>query len=150
MRSTAAGRLSGKNEIGFISVLFTLLLLISAQSMSGSRSQQKAEQNASPEQQAHPSSPQRQIISRSAVRTLTGCVVQSDHGYSLKTENEAYRIDTDIDLSHLVDMRIRVTGVLEHHTGAALSAVGGNATTVTDLHLREIGSVTGHCNQPSK
>lgn len=128
------------------SVLFVCLLVISAASVMGSR----VRQNASGGQQGQPTSPQRQIISTSSLETVTGCVVQNDHGYTLRTENETYPIVTDIDLSQLVDMQIRVTGALERYTAAAPSAAGTNLAAVTSLHIRKIGWVIGNCGEPSK
>lgn len=118
--------------------------------MLSSRLPQNEEQNASPQQQ--PVSQQRQVISTSSLQTLAGCVVQSDRGYSLKTENGTYPIDTGgkIDLSNLVDMQVKVTGALEYHTTAAPSAVGANLATATSLHIRKIRWVIGTCNQSSK
>jgi hypothetical protein len=126
-----------------ISSIFVMsLLLISAQIMLGSRLQQNEEQQAEPTTG--------QATSRAAVQTVTGCVVKSDHGYSLKTENETDPIETDQDLSNYVNKQVKLTGILEHHTAAAPSAGNGNAATVTDIRLRMIATVIGNCNQPSK
>jgi hypothetical protein len=124
------------------SIFVTSLLLISAQIMLGSRLQQNEEQQAEPTTG--------QATSRAAVQTVTGCVVKSDHGYSLKTANETDPIETDQDLSHYVNKQVKLTGILEHHTAAAPSAANGNAATVTDIRLRMIATVIGNCNQPSK
>lgn len=133
------------------SVLFLGILVVSAESMLGSRLQQNEEQNPSPKQQAQPISRQRQVISTSSLQTLAGCVVRSDSGYSLKTENGTYPIDTGgkIDLSNFVEMQVKVTGALEYHTTAATSTVGTNLPTPTTLHIRKIGWVIGTCNQSS-
>jgi len=106
------------------------------------------QQNANPEQQTPPTS-QGQASSTAAVQSVTGCVVQSDHGYSLKTQNDTYPIETDKDLSQYVNKQIRITGILEHHT-AAPSATSGNAGVISDIRLRTIATVVGDCNQPSK
>jgi hypothetical protein len=106
------------------------------------------QQNAAPEQQMPPAS-QGQASSTAAIQSVTGCVVQSDHGYSLKTENDSYPIETDKDLSQYVNKRIRITGILEHHT-AAPSATSGNTAVISDIRLRTVASVVGDCNQPSK
>jgi hypothetical protein len=126
-----------------------ILLVSSAESMLGSGLLQE-QQNASPEQQAQPASPQGQATSRAAIQSVTGCVVKGDRGYSLMTEDGAYPIDTDQDLSNYVNKQVKITGVLEHHTAAAPSAATGNATTVTDIRLRMIATVIGDCNQRSK
>lgn len=123
-----------------------MLLVISAEGMLGSRSQQNEHQNPSPEPQASPSG---QATSRAAVESVTGCVVKSDSGYSLMTDNGSYPIETSQDLSTYVDKQVKVTGILEHHT-AAPSAATGNATTITDIRLRMIATVIGDCNQRSK
>ena len=130
-------------------VLLMALLISSAENMLGSRLQQD-EQNASPTQQAQPASPQAQGTSKAAIQSVTGCVVKSDRGYSLMTEEGSYPIDTDQDISKYVNKQVKVTGILEHHTAAAPSAASGNATTVTDIRLRMIATVIGDCNQPSK
>lgn len=124
-----------------------MLLVISAESMLGSRSQQNENQNLSPEPQASPSG---QATSRAAVESVTGCVVKSDSGYSLMTDNGSYPIETSQDLSTYVNKQVKVTGILEHHTAAAPSAANGNATTITDIRLRMIATVIGDCNQRSK
>lgn len=132
--------------------LFFSLLIISGESMLSSRLPQNQEQNASSQQQAQPMSQQRQVISTSSLQTLAGCVVRSDRGYSLKTENGTYPIDTGgkIDLSNLVEMQVKVTGALEYHTTAAPSAVGAHLAAATTLHIRKIGWVIGTCDQSSK
>jgi hypothetical protein len=127
-----------------------LLLFTSAESMLGSRLQQDEKQNASPEQQAQPTSPQGQTTSRAAMQSVTGCVVKSDRGYSLMTDDGSYPIETDQDLSNYINKQVKVTGILEHHTTAAPSAETGNATTVTDIRLRMVATVIGDCNQRSK
>src|SRR5215472_11063604 len=159
-----------------INLLVMLLLVVSAEYMLGRQQQQNEQQttnpdqqnanpeqqnanpeqqnanpeqqNANPEQQMPPTS-QGQASSTAAVQSVTGCVVQSDHGYSLKTQNDTYPIETDRDLSQYVNKQIRVTGILEHHT-AAPSATSGNAAVISDIRLRTIATVVGDCNQPSK
>jgi hypothetical protein len=132
------------------SVLLMLLLVSSAESMLGSRLRQDEKQNASPEQQAQPTSPQGQGTSRAAIQSVTGCMVKNDRGYSLMTDDGSYPIETDQDLSNYVNKQVKVTGILEHHTAAGSSAATGNATTVTDIRLRMIATVVGDCNQQSK
>lgn len=124
-----------------------MLLVISAEGMLGSRLQQNEHQNPSPDPQASPSG---QATSRAAVESVTGCVVKSDSGYSLTTDNDSYPIETSQDLSTYVNKQVKVTGILEHHTAAAPSAANGNATTITDIRLRMIATVIGDCNQRSK
>jgi hypothetical protein len=106
------------------------------------------QQNANPEQQMPPAS-QGQASSTAAIQSVTGCVVQTDKGYSLKTDSDTYPIETDKDLSQYVNKQIRITGILEHHT-AAPSATSGNAAVISDIRLRTIATVVGDCNQPSK
>jgi hypothetical protein len=117
------------------------------QPLNASASQQNEQQNASPQQQTPPSEQQR---SKSAVvQSVTGCVVKSDSGYSLKTDSDSYPIETDQDLSQYVNKQVRITGMLEHqHTPA--SSTEDNATTITDIRLRMVASVIGDCHQPSK
>lgn len=132
------------------SVLLMLLLLSSAESMLGSRLQQDEKQNASPEQQAQPNSQQGQTTSRAATQSVTGCVVKSDRGYALMTDDGSYPIETDQDLSSYLNKQVKVTGILEHHTSATPPAATANATTVTDIRLRMVATVIGDCNQRSK
>ena len=131
------------------SALFLLFLVVSAESTLGSRLQQNETQKPSPAQQAQPMPQQRQVISRSFLRTLAGCVIQSDHGYFLKTDSEAYPIDSDEDLANFVDMQVKVTGALEHHTPAAPLVAGANLATVTNLHILKLRSVIGTCTKLS-
>jgi hypothetical protein len=124
-----------------INPLLILLLAISAESVLG--------QNEEHQQQA-PSTSQGQATSSTAVQSVTGCVVKSDHGFSLKTDSDSYPIETDQDLSQYVNKQVKVTGILEHHTGAAPSATSGSTAVITDLRLRMVATVVGNCNQPSK
>jgi hypothetical protein len=109
---------------------------------------QDQEPNA-PAQQESPST-QGQPSSSAAVQSVTGCVVQSDHGYSLKTESDTYPIETDKDLSQYVNKEVKITGILEHHSASAPPATAGSTATVTDVRLRMVATVIGDCNQPQK
>lgn len=129
-----------------ISVLLTLLFSLSAQIMLGSPLQQNEDQNAAPQQNAQPTSPDEQGTTSRAVQSVTGCVVQGDHGYSLKTEKDTYPIETDKDLSQYVNKKVKVTGILEQ--GDSTSSSGG--TIVRDIRLRMVVTVIGDCNEPSK
>lgn len=132
------------------SVLLMSLLIISAETMLGNAVQQNEQQNASPEQQTQPSSQQGQATSKAAVQSVTGCVVKSNSGYSLMTDDGSYPIETDQDLSNYLNKRVKVTGILEHHTAASPSAATGTPTTVTDIRLRMVATVIGDCNQSPK
>jgi hypothetical protein len=74
------------------SVLIMLLLIVSAETMLGNRLPQNENQNAPPAQQAQPTSPQG--AGSTVVQSVVGCVVKSDQGYSLKTENDTYPLET--------------------------------------------------------
>jgi hypothetical protein len=100
-------------------------------------------QNASPEQQ------QPQTSSSAAVRSVTGCLIRTDSGYSLKTDTDTLPIETDRDLSQYVNKKIKVTGTLEHHKTAASPTTGG-PVAMTDLRLRLVASMIGDCDQTSK
>lgn len=132
-----------------------LFLTISAGTLRGSRllgatvNQQNQEQNASPQPQQSPTS-QGHASSNAMVQSETGCLVQAGHGYSLKTQNDTYPIETEKDLSQYVNKQVRVTGILEHHKAATPSSSTGNAATITDLRLRVIVTVIGDCNQSQK
>ena len=105
--------------------------------------QQGGEQSASPQQQ------RAQASSSAAAQSEIGCLVRSNSGYSLKTDTETLPIETDKDLSSYVNKRIKVTGILEHHSAAAPSSTSG-PVVITDLRLRVVVSVIGECNQTSK
>lgn len=105
---------------------------------------------AQQQQQQEPQTSQGQASSSAMVQSVTGCVVQTDQGYSLKTKSDTYPIETDKDLSQYVNKRVKVTGVLEHHNAATPSSSTGNATTITDLRLRVVVTVIGDCNQAQK
>jgi len=77
-------------------------------------------------------------------------VVQSDRGFSLKTDIDTYPIETDRDLSQYVNKQVKITGILEHHTNAAPSATSSNAAVITDIRLRIVASVVGDCNKTAK
>lgn len=105
--------------------------------------QQGGEQSASPQQQQRA-----QASSSAAAQSEIGCLVRSNTGYSLKTDTETLPIETDKDLSSYVNKRIKVTGILEHHSAAAPSPTSG-PVVITDLRLRVVVSVIGECNQTS-
>ena len=84
------------------------------------------------------------------VQSVTGCVVKTDHGFSLMTASDSYPIETGQDLSQYVNKQVKVTGVLEHHAAAPPSTTNGSSAVVTDIRLRMIATVIGDCNQPSK
>jgi hypothetical protein len=124
-----------------VNLLLILLLAISAENVLG--------QNGEQEQQT-PQTSQGQASSSAAVQSVTGCVVKTDHGFSLMTESGSDPIETSQDLSQYVNKQVKVTGILEHHTGAPPSATSGSTAVVTDIRLRMIATVIGDCNQPSK
>lgn len=93
--------------------------------------------------------------------------MHSDHGYSLKTDNATYDIDTDSDLSKYVGKQVRISGVWEHHkttahtptdqsgssasTGAAEgehqpSSSDTSPVVARDIRLRTVTSVVGDCH----
>lgn len=109
--------------------------------------QQNEEPNASQQEQQ---STQGQASSSAAMQSVTGCVVRSDHGYSLKAEDGTYPIETGKDLSQYVNKEVRVTGVLEHHNASTPSGSAGSTATITDLRLRMIATVIGDCQQSQK
>ena len=128
--------------------LLTVLLAVSCAAMFGTQlvrasvGQQNEGQNASQDQQAQ--QPEGQTTQSAVVKTVTGCVVKDDQGYSLKTDSDSYPIETDQDLSKYVNKQVRVTGILEHqHTPASSSS--DNASAVTDIRLRMVASVIGDC-----
>ena len=145
-----------------INLLLMLLLAISAQNVLASGAlnlageQQNGQQTPPPDQQTpsasqgQGSTSQAQGSSTTAVKSYTGCIVQSDRGYSLKTESDTIPIETDRDLSQYVNKQVTVTGILEHHNAATPSSASGNAAVLTDLRLRVVASVIGDCKEPSK
>ena len=163
-------------------LLLLLFVVVVAESMLGSQlltfrgKQQSQEQSAPPaqqtppaeqqtppaEQQAQPGSTRGQVSSNVGVQTVTGCLVRSDNGYALKTDEGTEPIETDKDLSQYVNKQIKITGILEHHNAAAPAPSGNaeaaqpsaqgspNTIAATDIRLRMVAQVIGDCNQPSK
>ena len=83
--------------------------------------------------------------SAAVLHIVTGCLVRTDHGYSLMTESSSYSIETEKDLAPYVNKQIIVTGIPEQHTNATPSP-SRNAAVITDLRLRMISSVVWDCN----
>jgi hypothetical protein len=137
-----------------MNLILMLTLTSSTGSLLGSRlvfaatGQQNEEPNASPQQETP--SAQGQASSHAAVQSVTGCVVKSDNGYSLKTKNDSYPIETGQDLSRYVDKEVRVTGILEHQNASTPSATAGSTATITDIRLRMVATVIGDCNHSEK
>jgi hypothetical protein len=134
-----------------IAPVLSLAFVISALTLYGTRSlavvdQQAGEQQSTtPEQQNNPQASQRQGTSSAAVSSVTGCLVKTNSGYSLKSDTETYPIETDRDLSKYLNKQIKVTGILEHHNAAAPATENSNAIAVTDIRLRMVASVIGDC-----
>ena len=140
-----------------INLLLVLLLMGSAATVFAQQDNEKQDQQApskqdqqAPPQQDQQASPQGRAASSTAVQSVTGCVVKSDQGYALKTESDSYPIETDQDLSQYVNKQVKVTGILEHHTGTASSSESGNNSVITDIRLRMVATVVGDCNQAPK
>jgi cytoskeletal protein RodZ len=126
------------------SLLLIILLPVWVEAVHAAQ-QQSGEQSTSPQQQQQHA----QASSSATAQSETGCLVRSDSGYALKTDTETLPIETDKDLSPYVNKRIKVTGILEHHSAAAPSSTSG-PVVMTDLRLRVVVSVIGECNQTSK
>jgi len=124
----------------FINLVLLLLLAISTKSVLAQEKEQ--EQQTPAPSQSDPSS-------SAMMKTVIGCVVQSDHGFSLKTDSDSYPIETDQDLSQYVNKQVKVTGILEHET-APPSPKNGSPVVVRDLRLRMVATVIGDCNQSPK
>lgn len=144
----------------------TLIMSISSITIFGSLKPQNEQPGGSSKQQESQPAPQGQVSSQAGVHSVTGCVSQSDHGYSLKTKTATYDIDTDQDLSQYVGKQIRISGIWEHHkatahtpTGsgneASASAAGGDNPSPASGHgpvaarefrLRTVTSVVGDCH----
>jgi len=111
-------------------LLLLLVLVISLGSMLSSKlmvaQQHYEQQNTPPTQQNPPASPQGHASSDVAVHRVTGCLVQSDRGYVLMTENDAYPIDTDKDLSQFINKQLQITGIWEYHNATSHSSSSGN------------------------
>ena len=125
------------------SLLLIIILPMWVEAVHGAP-QQGGEQSASPQQQQRA-----QASSSAAAQSEIGCLVRSNSGYSLKTDTETLPIETDKDLSSYVNKKIKVTGILEHHSAAAPSSTSG-PVVITDLRLRVVVSVIGECDQTSK
>ena len=87
--------------------------------------------------------------SSTAVQSMTGCLIKTDSGYALKTDDATVPLETGKDLSQYVNKQIKVTGILEHHNAEGQSASGSPAT-ITDLRLRLVASVVGDCAPSAK
>lgn len=125
----------------FINLLLLLLLLsISTKCVLAQENEQ---------QEQTPPTSQRDPSSSAMMKTVIGCVVQSDQGFSLKTDSDSYPIETDQDLSQYVNKQVKVTGILENET-APPSPKNDSPTVVRDLRLRMIATVMGDCNQSPK
>jgi len=126
-----------------IASAIALVLVISAVALA----QQPAgeAQGTSQEQQQNQQAPQHHGSSSAAVQSVTGCLVQSNSGYSLKTDTDTYPIETNRDLSKYVNKQIKVSGVLEHHNTAAPATDNNNHIAMTDIRLRMVASVVGDC-----
>jgi len=133
-------------------MLLIALLIASVESKQGAtRSQNLIAQENDAEQGGQNTSPERQqpqTSSSAAVQSVTGCLVRSDSGYSLKTNTDTLPIESYKDLTQYVGKKIKVTGILEHHNVSISSAKG--PVTITDLRLRLVVSIIGDCNQASK
>src|SRR5262245_60252241 len=104
----------------------SLALVISAVILYGTRSlaaeQQAGEtQGTSQDQQQNQQPSQHHGTSSAAVQSVTGCLIKTNAGYSLKTDTDTYPIETSRDLSQYLNKKIKVSGVLEHHNVAAPS-----------------------------
>jgi len=135
----------------FIAPVLSVAFVILALTLYGTRSLAIAEQQAgenqstSPEQQNNPQASQPQGSSSAAVSSVTGCLVKTNSGFSLKTDTETYPIETDRDLSKYINKKIKISGILEHHNAAAPATENSNAIAVTDIRLRMVASVIGDC-----
>jgi hypothetical protein len=119
-----------------------LVLLVFAISTTLLSQEKEEEQQTPPPSEGDPSS-------SAMMKTVIGCVVQSEQGFILKTDSDSYPIETDRDLSRYTNKQVKVTGILEHEA-AAPSPQKGSPAVVTDIRLRMIATVIGDCNQPSK
>lgn len=132
----------------FLINLTLMLVMASATNVFASAGkQQNEDQNAAPAQQTQD---QAQSSRSAMVQSVTGCVMKTEQGYSLKTDSgDTYPIETQKDMSEYANKQVTVTGILEHENSPTPSA-SGNSTTVTDIRLRMVTTVVGDCNQPSK
>lgn len=134
-----------------IATVSSIILVIVAVTLYGTRSlaQQPAgeqQQGTTSEQQSNPQgSSQPHASSSAAVQSITGCLVKSNSGYSLKTDTDTYPIETSRDLSKYVNKKIKVSGILEHHNAAPSATENSNAIAMTDIRLRMVASVVGDC-----
>ena len=123
-------------------MLLIALLIASVESTQGAaRSNLIAQENEAEQggQNASPERQQPQTSSSAAVQSVTGCLVRSDSGYSLKTNTDTLPIESDKDLSQYVGKKIKVTGILEHHNVSSSSAKGprnyyGSSPSVSGIH----------------
>lgn len=132
-----------------IATVCSMVLVIVAMTLCGTRllaAQQAGEQQgASSDQQNNSQASQPRGSSAAAAQSVTGCLVKTNSGYSLKTDTDTYPIETSRDLSKYVNKKIKISGILEHHNAAAPSTENTNAIAVTDIRLRMVASVVGDC-----
>jgi hypothetical protein len=119
----------------FVTPLVVSLLLVSAPNLHGSQSnQQGGEQNTSPQQQHSPQTSHPQASSNAAAQSVTGCLVQLEREYSLKTDTDTYPIETEKDLSQFVhkqtDIRLRINIKGSNASSLRLSLVGSGGKPV--------------------
>jgi hypothetical protein len=114
-----------------------LLLLLSVSTNCVLAQENEQHQQTPPTSQSDPSS-------SAMMKTMVGCVKQSDQGFLLKTDSDSYPIETDQDLSQYVNKQVKVTGILENETTPP-SPQNGSPTVVRDIRLRMIATVIGDC-----
>ena len=131
-----------------MNIWLAVALVVLAGSLCAAKGGQNAPAQQGQEQNAPPDQQQPQASSSAAVQSVTGCLVRSDSGYSLKTDTDTVPIETDKDLSQYVGKQIIVTGILEHHN--ATSSKSNGTVAITDLRLRVVATVIGDCNSNPK
>jgi len=109
-------------------------------------------QSSKQEQQPPPTAqtPPPEAQGQAAYKSVTGCVVQTNQGFFLKTDTNSYSIETDEDLSPYVNKQVNLTGIVEHQNGDAPSAESGSTAVIRDVRMRMIARVLGDCIQPSQ
>jgi hypothetical protein len=107
-------------------------------------------------------------------KSVTGCIVKTDSGFGIKTDEGTYQLNTDRDLSNYVGKQVRVDGTWRASGtfttapvgGVAAGPGGGEPATapatsgapgagaagapafVGELNLQITGTVVGDCGTP--
>ena len=61
-------------------------------------------------------------------KSVTGCIVKTDSGFGIKTDEGTYQLNTDHDLSNYVGKQVKIDGTWRASGTFTTAPVGGPAT----------------------